>query len=290
MNQLDNGILFEDSYLGVTVGALIFSHGAILVDAPLRIEDSRSWRSVLVNQRSGSNRLLVSLDAHPDRTLGARSMDCTIIAHQKAAQIFRTRPAIFKGQSVETGAFWETYPEAIGFRWASPDITFSDRMSIHWGGPEVILEHRPGPTPGSIWLSVPDIKVVYVGDTVVLNQPPFLGQADLKNWIENLDLLTNSYHNFIIISGRGGVVKIEEIRKFIKMLKDVHSKLNSLSSKNVIPEATQELIPSLLSHYNSGKLRELFATRLRYGLQQCFIRQFRPSGMIHSPETEFEEQ
>ena len=77
MQQIKPGIYFEDGYLGVTLGALVFSHGTIMIDAPLRPEDARAWRSALLNLRGGSSRLLVSLDAHLDRTLGTRAMECT---------------------------------------------------------------------------------------------------------------------------------------------------------------------------------------------------------------------
>ena len=87
MQQITRGIYYDDTHLGVTLGALVYPLGTILIDAPLRPEDARSWRSALVNQRGGPNRLLISLDAHPDRTLGTRTMDCTIIAHQRAAQV-----------------------------------------------------------------------------------------------------------------------------------------------------------------------------------------------------------
>jgi hypothetical protein len=113
--------VYEDSYLGVTVGALIFSQGTILIDAPIRPEDTRTWRAAVMTQRGNSNRLLVSLDAHPDRTLGTRALECTIVSHQKAAQVFRNRPTIFKGQSVETGAAWETYSDAL-YALASPTL------------------------------------------------------------------------------------------------------------------------------------------------------------------------
>ena len=161
MQLIERGIYYEDSFLGVTLGGLVFSHGTIIIDAPLRAEDARSWRSALLNQRGGSNRLLINLDANPDRTLGDRALECTIVAHTKTAQVFRNRPTIFKGQSVESGAAWEAYGDAIGMRWATPDITFTQRMSLHWGGPEVVLEHHPGPTPGATWVVIPEAKVVF---------------------------------------------------------------------------------------------------------------------------------
>jgi len=291
MKQIENGIVYEDSYLGVTVGALIFSQGTILIDAPIRPEDTRTWRAAVMTQRGNSNRLLVSLDAHPDRTLGTRALECTIVAHQKAAQVFRNRPTIFKGQSVETGAAWETYSDAIGMRWASPDITFTERISLHWGAQDVILEHHPGPTPGSIWVILPSSKILFVGDTLVINQPPFLAQAELGAWLESLDLLIKTYASFTIVCGRGGLASMEDVRSLRKALKDILQSIERLAAKNAPPEATQDMVTPLLAQYGfAGKLRDLYSTRLTYGLHQCFARRYRPTNVIGQPEVEEEEQ
>jgi glyoxylase-like metal-dependent hydrolase (beta-lactamase superfamily II) len=245
----------------------------------------------VMTQRGNSNRLLVSLDAHPDRTLGTRALECTIVSHQKAAQVFRNRPTIFKGQSVETGSAWETYSDAIGMRWASPDITFTERISLHWATQEVILEHHPGPTPGSIWVVLPAAKILFVGDTLVINQPPFLAQAELSTWLESLDLLIKSYANFTIVSGRGGLASMDDIRGLRKALKDVLHTVERLATKNAPPEATQEMVTPLLAQYSfAAKQRDLYATRLTYGLHQCFARRYRPTNVIGQPEVEEEEQ
>jgi glyoxylase-like metal-dependent hydrolase (beta-lactamase superfamily II) len=291
MRQIERGIFYEDAYLGVTVGALSYSHGVILIDAPLRAEDARSWRAALINQRGGTNRLLINLDSHPDRTLGARAMDCTVVAHQKAAQVFRNRSTIFKGQSVPAGAVWETYSEAIGLRWASPDVTFTEHMSLHWGGPEVRLEHQPGPTPGSIWISIPDAGVVFVGDTVVLNQPPFLAYADLNVWTQGLKLLTNQYKDFRVIAGRGGLAAQEEIVSLQSTFSQIIEQFDRLARSGAPPEATQELIPEFLSKYRfPAEMRDLYSTRLKVGLYQSFVRRYRTSNASGHADLEDEEQ
>jgi glyoxylase-like metal-dependent hydrolase (beta-lactamase superfamily II) len=292
MQQINQSIYYEDSFLGVTVGAMVFSHGVIAIDAPLRAEDSRSWRSSMNNYRGGSNRLLISLDAHPDRTLGARALECTIVAHQKAALVFRNRPTIFKGMSVETGAVWETYNDAIGMRWVPPDITFSEKMLLHWGGPEVIIQYQPGPTPGSIWVVIPEAKTIFVGDTVVINQPPFLAQADLDAWLQSLNSLHKEYAGYQIVSGRGGIAAPEDIRNLQKILKIVSEEIGRMEPSNSEPDAIQNLATKLLHKYSaSPKLRDLFATRLRYGLYQCYLRRFLPANVIVQPDMqEVEEQ
>jgi cyclase len=291
MQQVDRGIFFEEAYLGVTLGALVFSHGAIMIDAPLRMEDARSWRSALVNQRGSSNRILINLDAHPDRTLGDKAMDCTIIAHQKTAQVFRNRPTIFKGQNAPTGSAWESYGEAIGLRWAPPDITFAQRMSLHWGGPETVLEHHPGPMAGSTWVVIPTEKVVFVGDTVAVNQTPFLANADLEEWIESLELLTSNFDDYVIIAGRGGLVTNRGIGAQLQFLKNTSKGIDKLAKSNAGPETTEELIPALLRDLSFDREQEeTYTQRLRYGLYQYYARHYRPSSSLEQPVIEEDEQ
>jgi glyoxylase-like metal-dependent hydrolase (beta-lactamase superfamily II) len=288
MQQIKPGIYFEDGYLGVTLGALVFSHGTIMIDAPLRPEDARSWRSALLNMRGGSSRLLVSLDAHLDRTLGTRAMECTVISHQKTAQVFRNRPVIFKGQSAEGGADWETYDDAIGTRWASPDITFSEQMTLNWGGPEVVLEHHPGPSIGSIWGIIPSAGVLFVGDAVTPNHPPFLTQADLPAWIETLDQLVTKYKDYTIVSGRDGPVAPDAARLQQRYLKTIHKGLERLAKRNAAPEATENLVASLLSEGSyPAKFSEQYTQRLRSGLLQYYTRQYRQETPLD--QIEFEE-
>lgn len=290
MQQIQRGIFFEDSFLGVTLGGLVFTHGTILIDAPLRAEDARSWRSALLNQRGGATRVLVNLDPHPDRTLGDRALDTTILAHAKTAQIFRNRPTIFKGQATSTGAAWESYNDAVGMRWANPDITFTDSISLFWGGPEVVLEQRDGPAPGAIWIRIPNEKVVFVGDAVVMNQPPFLAHADLPAWLDSLALLQRDYADYTVVSGRGGLASAKDILAMQAILQSISERLDSLAANGEPPESTEDLVAELLS---SGSYpiaqNDTYARRLRYGLHQYYNRRYRsvsPPDLIEEENNE----
>ena len=81
MQAIARDVYLENQYLGVTLGVINLSHGLIQIDAPLTPEDGRAWRAALLNLGGSAERLLINLDAHPDRTLGIRAMDCTVIAH-----------------------------------------------------------------------------------------------------------------------------------------------------------------------------------------------------------------
>jgi glyoxylase-like metal-dependent hydrolase (beta-lactamase superfamily II) len=290
MQQVKPGIFIENSYLGVTLGALIYPHGTIYIDSPLRPEDARAWRSNLMSQRGGPNRMLISLDSHIDRTLGARALDCTIVAHLKTANIYRNRPTIFKGQSLESGSDWETYIDSIGTRWALPDITFTHSLFLHWGGPEILVEHHPGPASGASWVIIPEEKVVFIGDAVLPDQPPFLANADLEPWIEALNLLLAKYRNYIIISGRGGIIPIELVRTQQRSLKKLIKGLDKLAQKSEPPEVTEKLIPIVLASVEFPAIhQEQYISRLRTGLYQYYLRHFRPANPFDTSQISEEE-
>ena len=229
-----------------------------------------------MNFGSGPERILINLDPHPDRTLGARAMDCSVLAHEKTAQVFRNRPSTFKAQSDETGAVWETLSGLTGIRWVSPEISFTRTMTLHWGDTPILLESHPGPHPGAIWVILPEEKIVFVGDTVLKNQPPFLAQANLPVWLEELALLqSKEYSDFTIISGRDGTVSAAIIKSKVDFIKDIHKRLEKLSKRKQKPDMTDSLVQPLVSKFKASATRQKqFSQRLRYGLRHYYTRHY----------------
>jgi glyoxylase-like metal-dependent hydrolase (beta-lactamase superfamily II) len=276
MQSIADNVYIEDHYLGVTLGVIQQARGLIQVDAPPSPDDSRSWRAALMGLSGGPDRLLVNLDAHPDRTLGARAMDCTVLAHEKTAQVFRLRPTTFKAQGTETGSDWETIPGLGTVRWAPPEISFTSQMTLHWGETPVIVEHHPGPTIGAIWVIMRQERVVFIGDLVPKNQPPFLAHADLPAWMEALGiLLSPEYRGFTFVSGRGGTVTSSAIKAQAELIKRIHDRLEKMSKRGTSADATEKLIEPFLSKFKSSASRhKQYIQRMRYGLRHYYSRHY----------------
>jgi glyoxylase-like metal-dependent hydrolase (beta-lactamase superfamily II) len=286
MQQIAENIYIEDQYPGVTLGAINLPHGLIQIDAPPSLDDSRTWRATLLNLGGGVERILINLDAHPDRTLGARAMDCTVIAHEKTAQAFRNRPNTIKPQTDETGADWEQFFGIGNVRWAPPEITFTQQLVVEWSNTPVILQHHPGPSAGSIWAILPNQKILFIGDAVSKNQPPFLAFANIPEWLESLDiLLSKPYQNHLIVSGRGGIVALETIRAQRDLLKKVDASLAKLAAKHAAPDAVEALIQPLLNPIKANASRQKqYAQRLRYGLRHYYARHYHRTDTAESEE------
>lgn len=288
MQTIDNGIFYENSFPGVTLGALSLPRGTIFIDAPLRAEDGRAWRLALLNQGGGMDRILINLDSHPDRTIGARSLECPVIAQQNCAQVFRTRPMTFKSQGMEVGAEWETCTDLGSNRWAIPDITFSELMYIHWGSYEIRVEYHPGPAHGASWVVIPEAKVAFIGDAVLVDQPPFLADADLPAWVETLDyLLSPEFKSFTFISGRGGVISAGDARRLRTFLVEVDGILNALWDRNAPVEEAEKWVPKLTRHFKFPSDRaDLYEQRLRFGVQRHLLRRYQPVEEFDIPDEE----
>jgi len=279
MDAISKNVYIEERYLGVTLGVIVQPRGLVQIDAPPSPEDGRIWRASLMGMGGGPERVLINLDAHPDRTIGARAMDCTVIAHEKTAQAFRNRPNTFKAQGDETGANWEAIPGLGSVRWAPPEISFLEKMTLHWGDMPILLESRPGPASGAIWVILPEEKVVFVGDTVTKGQPPFLAYADLPEWIESLKaLLGPEYKGFTIVSSRGGVVTQQVVRNQLDILKRIHDRVEKLGSKKSSSAAIDKLADQLLKDFKAPAARQKqYVHRLRYGLNQYYARHYLPA-------------
>lgn len=280
MEAIGENVFVENQYSGVTLGVISQPRGLIQIDAPPSPEDGRSWRATLMSLNSGPERVLVNLDAHPDRTLGVRAMDCTVIAHEKTAQIFRSRPSAFKAQSEDSGADWEALAGLGGIRWVQPEISFTHNLSLYWGDTPVLLESHPGPSAGAIWVILPEQKIVFVGDAVVKEQPPFLANADLPLWLEALDLLQRKpYRDYTIVSGRGGVVTTAFVKSQADVLKELLKKLEKLAARQSPSEALEGLVQEMAVHFKTSGVRsKQYIQRLQYGLLRYYNRHYHTGG------------
>jgi glyoxylase-like metal-dependent hydrolase (beta-lactamase superfamily II) len=278
MQEIENGIYISDDYPGITLGALIYPHGAILVDAPPNPDDGRAWAGLVRSMGSGANRLLAALDSHPDRAIGLRAMDTPIIAHENTARILEDRPAVFKGQNPDTGSEWELCDGLSGIRWGKPSLTFTEQAIIEWGDQTFYLEHHPGPAPGASWLIIPELAVVFVGDVMTVGQPPFLADADIDQWVDSLDLLlVKPFKDYLIVSSRGGVVDHDEIREMRRFLKEAQRRLDRFNERNANPDETASTVDNLLTRFDFPQERKDFYTRrIAHGMRQYYIKHYRP--------------
>ncbi len=275
MEKIVEGVFIEESYPGVIIGAVPMEDGVLLIDAPLRPDDGRAWLATLRGLKGGSDRMLVFLDSHTDRTLGSRVLESTIIAHEDVYQEFENRPSIFKALVPETGTAWETCTGLSGIRWVAPHLAFTDKAKLYWKEKSIVLEHHPGPEDGACWVNLTNDKVLFIGDLVTVSQPPFLENADLEKWDDSLNILAKNYKDHTVVSSRDGIITDKEIRAMSKFISGLHKQFERMARRRTSPQNIEKMVEKQLSYFEiQPRFHNHYFQRMQHGLMQCYINRY----------------
>ncbi len=277
MKQIAENIIIETEYVGVTLGAIIQPDRVVYIDAPLLPEHARLWR-IAATARKKIPQQVILLDAHHDRTIGSRYLECTIIAHEQVHWIYQNRPVTFKPISQNSGSVWETIRIQNGFRWIYPEIVFSQRLDLHQSELHIDLQYHPGPSAGAAWVEIPARNVLFVGDAVVSGQVPFLQSAEIGSWLNTLDEMEACYDKgFQIVGGRSGLVEKSDIRAMRGFLQRTQECLDDYAACNETDDRIDSLIARLemdtffgIKKDDKGQMIE----RLSYGLHHYFRKNY----------------
>ncbi len=263
-----------EKFTGVVVGAIGKPHGLIYIDAPFVLDESRIWRASLMRFAAGGERLIVALDMNPDRMLGVRNMDAPLLAHQVAQAELDSRAMTYKADE-SIGLYVEKQSMSGAYRWPQVELGFDEQMALYWDDTPIWLTYAPGVRPDAIWVTLPEEKIVFVGDAVVHREPPFLAHANIPLWLETLNrLLDDDYRGYKIISGRDGVLTRREVRSQISRLERMATALENLDPESASSETMQMLAEKLMRYYapRDESEKDWFVFRLRRGLELYYLK------------------
>lgn len=288
MEEIAENVYIEEGYPRVVLGVLKLDHGMVMVDSPFRLEDVQSWKAKISLLGPGVNRLHLLLDAHIDRTLMAHAMETEVILHKDADSIIRNRSGSSRSQELEMGPDWTHTELPSGTHFFTPHMTFSDEVLINWGEAPLVILHKAGAHLAGAWLIYDAQKVVFIGDSVLIDQPPFLGKADLNRWIEDLDgLSSDRFENYQIVSSRSGLIQPESVRKMSAVLTEIKEQLDKLSKEDIplagVPQLSSQLLKKIIFDPEN---RDRYYHRLTWGLEQYIKRHYSKRDIDTKGETE----
>jgi glyoxylase-like metal-dependent hydrolase (beta-lactamase superfamily II) len=272
MRKLRANVFLETRYPGVALGAVASEDGLLLVDAPLRGDDGREWLAQLGSV--GRPRYLALLDHHPDRALGARGLDLPVVAQEATLREMRGWPDAFKGGARPIGAEADRLKRITGVGRAVPELGFSEELRLQIGRREVLLQHRPGPTPGAMWVVLPEAEIAFIGDTVTVSEPPYLGEAQLEDWMDQLETLRSAaFRSFLLIAGRDGLIEREHLNDMARFLRRVQHRLQRPRAGRSPAEAAARAAGEFMRGLRLPPTRrDLVRLRLQAGLTALFRR------------------
>lgn len=272
MRKLWSGVYWEPNYDGVQVGAVVGDEAVALIDVPLRNEQAREWSAQA--SELGPLRYLILLDHHPDRSLGARHLPLAIVGHVQTSEEMTGWPDTFRGQNNPIGSEADGLNRVGGVTRAVPQVIFEKELTIELGGKTLVLQHRPGPTPGSIWALIPDQQIAFIGDLITTSEPPYIGEADVEAWLAGLDQLRDSqFEDWKYVSSRDGPVVRDDLNDMARFIRKIPVRLDRMAEREKPGASAVTIANALLDDFRVTRSREeICHLRLTAGLRALYHR------------------
>lgn len=272
MQEIAPNVFVEHNSLGLVTGVIRGKAGSVLIDSPSRQDEMRSWRSGTARLITGEPKFLVHLDTNYDRLLSIKGTDCVIVTHINSLAQEKAKPLASKltEESQQSGEGHDAYISP--FRLIPPEIVFTQALSIYLDDTEILLEHHAGSNFAGIWAELPARKVIFVGDTVLPDQPPFLAYCDLERWLEDLSSLSGrKYRNYQIVSARSGVLDQSQVEQASGHIAAIHALLSPLIERKASLDEVLALIPIIMQRYEpNANTSDMYYNRLRWGLSMYY--------------------
>ena len=267
MKEIAPNIYIEQNSLGLFTGIIQSDDGMVLIDSPLRQLEGGLWKGSADQSEYSYKCYMIVLDTNYDRLLSIKGSDCAIVAQSDAISPIRSRPPRISEDYQQRVENSETV--VSGNRMLPPEIIFDSELSLHVGSLLVDLAHHPGSNQAGVWVTIPERKVVFVGDTVVVDQPPFIAYSNLETWEQDLKLLSSGeFKDYQIVSSRSGVVDREQVKTMSKHIAAIRAIIDSLKESKAPIEDWYNKIPQILSRFSQLDLfnSEIFYNRLHWGI------------------------
>ncbi|MGD9147688.1 MAG: MBL fold metallo-hydrolase, partial [Anaerolineae bacterium] len=209
---------------------VVSGEGVILIDSPMLPHEAHHWRAEIEKRTGEEIVYIINTDHHRAHVIGNQYFPTgAVIAHEHAwkemksyGDSFRTRLLnMYRDRMPEAVEVWRQDLEII-----KPEVTFTGRTVLYQGGKEIHLLPVGGHTPATTVVYFPQEKLLFAGDVVVTNRPPFLSQGDTKEWLGALTYLRKLHYD-ILIPGHGELAGKEATENMSQYLRLVRRKVRS---------------------------------------------------------------
>jgi cyclase len=221
------------------VAAIDTGEGVILIDTPMLPNDARAWRAEIEWRMKQEIIYIINTDHHRAHVIGNQYFPtATVIAHEHAWKEMKSYGDSFRTRLINM--YRDRIPEAVEewkqhLRIIKPEITFLGRTVIYKGDKEIHLIPLGGHTPATSVVFFPQERLLFTGDLVITDRPPFLSQGNTKEWLQALTYLRKLRYD-VLIPGHGEPTGKEATERMSDYLRMVRRKVRS-AYRSGLPKA-----------------------------------------------------
>jgi len=252
IREIAPNVFVETGYHGANVAFVVTGEGVILIDAPMLPREARHWLGEIEKQTGEEIRYIINTDHHRAHVIGNQFFPMArVIAHEYAwremksyGDSFRTRLLnMYRDRDPVAVAEWKEHLEII-----KPQVTYTGRTVLYRGDKEMHLIPVGGHTPATTVVYFPGDGLLFTGDAVVTNRPPFLSQGNTKEWLEALTYLRKLRYD-ILIPGHGELTSREATEKMSEFLRLVRRQVRSAYRAGMSKGETARSLAHLIRYW-----------------------------------------
>jgi glyoxylase-like metal-dependent hydrolase (beta-lactamase superfamily II) len=237
---------------GGNIAASVGADGIVIVDdqyAPL----ADKIRAALGTITDKSVRFVINTHYHGDHTGGNAifQKDAPILAQENVRKRLEAGGTAGNGGSLHM----ENKPAP---KEALPIITFEHDVTVHLNGEDIRALHFPaGHTDGDSVIYFPQSNVVHMGDDFVTYGFPFIdvdSGGSIDGMIDGVEKAVAQLPADVkVIPGHGPVSTLDDVRAYVKMLKETRAVVQkAIDRKETLEQMKEEKILEPWKKYSSG--------------------------------------
>jgi cyclase len=252
IREIAPNIFVETQFHGANVAFVVTDEGVILIDVPMLPKEARRWRTEIEKRTDQEIVFIINTDHHRAHIIGNQFFPtAVVIAHEHAwkemksyGDSFRTRLMnMYRERIPEAVEEWKEHLQII-----KPEITFTGRTLLFKGDKEIHLIPVGGHTPATTVVYFPHEGLLFTGDAVVTNRPPFLSQGNTKQWLQALSYLRKLRYD-VLIPGHGELTGKEATERMSGYLRMVRRKVRSAYRSGLSKADTARSLSHLIRYW-----------------------------------------
>jgi glyoxylase-like metal-dependent hydrolase (beta-lactamase superfamily II) len=251
---------------GGNIGASVGDDGIVIVDdqfAPLADRIQAALKGIT----DKPVRFIINTHYHPDHTGGNAyfQRQAPIIAQDNVRKRLEEGGAAGNGGSMH-------FDDKPSPKEALPIITFDHDVTVHLNGEDIRALYFPaGHTDGDSIIFFPKSNVVHMGDDFVTYGFPFIdvvAGGSINGMIDGVEkVIAQVPADVKIIPGHGAVSNVDDVRAYVKMLKETRDAVQTaLSQGKTLEQMKQAKLLDPWKKYGAVVSEDVFLETLYYSL------------------------
>lgn len=270
LQEIADGVFIELDYEGANVGCILTGAGAIVIDTPMIPEEAKHWAKS-VSTLTDKVLYVFNTDHHRAHILGNQFFNAPIMSHEAAWKemnnykdtfIDRTKNLFKKRPDVQRQL------DEISI--VKPELSFTGRLIVNKGGREVHFVHLGGHTAATSGVFLPDERILFTGDLVVVNEHPALGQCDSEDWLKKLRWLRKQKFS-LLVPGHGDLCNVEASEPVSEYIRAMRSKVRKQYKSGRTKAEAAVVISQMIDYfpYRQGE-KSIIEKRIRAGVSRVY--------------------